>query len=86
MILGVCAGPALMRLDHVETLPALRRHLGAADPFVRTFAAWGMRQPLDSDSVGALGELLGDPGSQWQSRVQALESLRGSPSGTRSSR
>ncbi len=70
------AAYALMRLPAPETLPVLRPMLADPDPWVRTFAAWGMRNPHDPEAIEPLGQLLADPASPWQARVQALITLK----------
>ncbi|MEE8143459.1 MAG: HEAT repeat domain-containing protein, partial [Planctomycetota bacterium] len=70
------AAYALMQIEDPATLPPLRRALLDPDPWVRCFAAWGMRHPADPMAVKKLGELLADPHSHWTARAQAVLSLR----------
>ncbi|MDE0959171.1 MAG: peptidylprolyl isomerase [Planctomycetota bacterium] len=66
---------ALMKIDHLETSAPLRRALAHRSGLVRTYAAWGCRQPLDPRSVDGLDALLLDPVSPWTARVEALRTF-----------
>lgn len=66
---------ALMKIDHHDTLEPLRRALAHRSGLVRTYAAWGLRQPLDSEALDGLDRLLLDPASPWTARVEALRTI-----------
>ncbi|MEE2890389.1 MAG: HEAT repeat domain-containing protein [Planctomycetota bacterium] len=66
---------ALMKIDHGDTLEPLRRSLVHRSGLVRTYAAWGLRQPLDSQALDGLDGLLLDPNSPWTARVEALRTI-----------
>lgn len=67
---------ALARIDDEATLPALRPLTDDPDPWVQTFAAWGMRLPAHPENVESLAALLKERKSFWTARVQALRSLQ----------
>ncbi|MFN0059106.1 MAG: HEAT repeat domain-containing protein [Planctomycetota bacterium] len=69
------AAYALARLDNPAKLPALRAQLSNPDPWVRAFAAHGMRYPPDPDATEPLAALLKDGKSSWQARAFALDSF-----------
>ena len=69
------AAYALMRIEDPRTSTPLRLRLKSSDSLVRTFAAWGARQPADAAAVPALRALLADSTSVSWARVQALRSL-----------
>ena len=69
------AAYALMRIDDPATLPPLREGLADPDPWVRTFAAWGMRNPVHPDNVAPLVAMLDDSDSFWTARAQAYRTL-----------
>jgi cyclophilin family peptidyl-prolyl cis-trans isomerase/HEAT repeat protein len=66
---------ALMKIDHAETSAPLRQALTHPSGLVRTYAAWGCRQPLDPLCVDGLDALLLDRASPWTARVEALRTL-----------
>lgn len=66
---------ALMKIDHHDTLEPLRRALAHRSGLVRTYAASGLRQPLDSEALEGLDRLLLDPASPWTARVEALRTI-----------
>ncbi len=66
---------ALMRIDHADTSAPLRWALSHRSGLVRTYAAWGARQPLDPSALEGLEKLLDDEKSPWTARVEALRSL-----------
>ncbi|MGA1201435.1 MAG: HEAT repeat domain-containing protein [Planctomycetota bacterium] len=72
------AAYGLMRIDDPRTVPPLVPLLSAGDERERTFAAWGLRQPIDPDReelLPAIAELLRDPRTLWTARVEALRTL-----------
>ena len=66
---------ALMKIDHGDTSEPLRGVLAHRSGLVRTYAAWGLRQPLDSQALEGLDGLLLDPNSPWTARVEALRTI-----------
>jgi len=66
---------ALMKIDHADTSAPLRQSFSHRSGLVRTYAAWGARQPLDSLALEGLDELLLDKASPWTARVEALRTI-----------
>ncbi len=66
---------ALMKIEHADTSAPLRQSLSHRSGLVRTFAAWGARQPLDSLALEGLDQLLLDKASPWTARVEALRTI-----------
>ena len=66
---------ALARLDDPRTLEPMRRMTRDPDPWVRTFAARGLRTPVDSSGHELLAWILADARSPWTARADALNSL-----------
>lgn len=67
---------ALARIDDPATLAPLRRVLSDRQPWVRTFAARGMRTPVDPESISALGLVLADKSAFWTTRVEVMQSFQ----------
>ena len=66
---------ALARLDDPRTLEPMRSMTRDPDPWVRTFAARGLRTPVDSTGHELLAAVVADARSPWTARVEALNSL-----------
>lgn len=69
------AAYSLGRIDSERTLAPLRARLDDPHPWVRTFAARGVRTPVDPEAVDELGALLADDASPLTARIEALLSL-----------
>lgn len=66
---------SLMKIDHSDTSEPLREALLHSSGLVRTYSAWGLRQPLDGLSLEGLDQLLLDSASPWTARVEALRTI-----------
>ncbi|MGE4618929.1 MAG: peptidylprolyl isomerase, partial [Planctomycetota bacterium] len=66
---------ALMKIDDPDTSAPLRKALLHRSGLARTYAAWGLRQPIDPQALDDLDQLLLDSASPWTARVEALRTI-----------